>query len=103
MMMGPASHPDPVPARGAGRPGDARGRRRTRLHLNTGLGRALRDLARRWLGRVSPGNVNAVRLAVVEVPYAAVRFRLSEDAPIPASVSRLVGRAATAIISEGRK
>ena len=72
-------------------------------HLNTGLGRALRDLARRWLGRASPGNVDAVRLAVVEVPYAAVRFRLSQDAPIPAGVSRLVGTAATAIIAEARK
>lgn len=68
--------------------------------LNTRLGQALRDLARRWLGRASPGNVDAVRLAVVEVPYAAVRFRLARDEPIPAHLSRLVGRAAAAIISE---
>ena len=70
--------------------------------LNTRLGRALRDLARRWLGKASPGNVDTVRLAVVEVPYAAVRNRLARDEPIPAHVSRLVGRAAAAIVSEAK-
>ena len=71
--------------------------------LNTRVGRVLRDLARRWLGRASPGNVDAVRLAVVEVPYAAVRSRLARNEPIPAHVSRLVGRAAAAIVSETQK
>lgn len=71
--------------------------------LNTRVGRVLRDLARRWLGRASPANVDAVRLAVVEVPYAAVRSRLARNEPIPAHLSRLVGRAAAAIISETQK
>jgi AcrR family transcriptional regulator len=71
--------------------------------LNTRVGRMLRDLARRWFGKASPRNVDAVRLAVVEVPYAAVRSRLARNEPIPAHVSRLVGRAAAAIISETQK
>ena len=70
--------------------------------LNSGLGSMLRDLARRWLGRATPGNLDAVRLAVVELPYAAVRFRLARNEPIPAHVSRLVGHAAAAIISEAK-
>ena len=68
--------------------------------VNARLGRVLRDLARRWLGKASPGNVDTVRLAVVEMPYAAVRFRLARDEPIPAHLSRLVGRAAAAIVSK---
>ncbi len=62
----------------------------------------LRELARTWLGGDSAAQLDSVRLAVVELPYAAVRSRLARNEPLPDHLPPLVGRAAAALISEAR-
>lgn len=62
-----------------------------------------RVLCRRWLGRVSRRGKDAVRLAVMEIPYGAVRGRLSREERFPEDLTRLVAAAADAVIASAKE
>lgn len=62
-----------------------------------------RALCRRWFGRVSQRGKDAVRLAVMEIPYGAVRGRLSRSERFPEDLMRLVAAAADAVIASAKE
>ena len=64
---------------------------------------AVFDLAERWLGDRSQKSVETVRLAVVDLPYAAVRPALRRRRQVPEHLAGLVASAAENILEEARK
>lgn len=65
--------------------------------LNAPVGELARQLCRELYGRVSPAGVERVLLAVVGLPYTAVRGRLLQDRD-PSGLWPLVEQAARAIL-----
>lgn len=66
--------------------------------LNAPVGELARQLCRELYGRVSPSGVERVVLAVVGLPYTAVRGRLLQDRS-PSGLWPLVEQAARAILA----
>ncbi len=63
----------------------------------------LKVLCRRWFGRVSQRAQDAIRLAVIEIPYGAVRGRLGRGERFPEELARLVAAAADAVIASAKE
>lgn len=63
----------------------------------------LKQACRRWFGRVSQRAQDAVRLALIEIPYGAVRGRLGRDERFPEDLARLVAAAADAVIASAKE
>lgn len=66
--------------------------------LNRPIGRATVDLARRLYGRASRAAVERTLLAVLDIPYGAVRRHLIQGAELPAGLRDHVALAVTAIV-----
>ena len=60
---------------------------------------AVRSFTRRWYGKASRSNVEAVTFALLDIPYAATRRHLARGEAPPVSIEPLVERAARAVIS----
>ncbi|MYW01943.1 TetR/AcrR family transcriptional regulator [Streptomyces sp. SID3343] len=68
--------------------------------LNDAAGAALRDYARARYGRAGTAQVERVTLALVDIPYAAVRRHLAAGRPHPASTERHTLAAARAVLAD---
>ncbi|MEZ4373931.1 MAG: TetR/AcrR family transcriptional regulator [Polyangiaceae bacterium] len=71
--------------------------------LQTEIYEWMRLLCRRWFGRVSQRAEDAVRLALLEIPYGAVRGRLGRSERFPEDLARLVAAAADAVIASAKE
>ncbi|HSS09279.1 MAG TPA: TetR/AcrR family transcriptional regulator [Acidimicrobiales bacterium] len=61
--------------------------------LNQGLEQAVRDFTKRRFGRVTPGRLQRVAFALIDVPYGGSRRYLLAGRPPPLSLDDLVLRA----------
>ncbi len=71
--------------------------------LQADLLKALQQLSKRWLNAAGPAELEAVSLAIADIPYGAVRRRLARREPIPPSISIMVAAAAEAVIAKAQE
>ncbi len=82
-----------------GWPDDMQGRAR---ELAGELEAGLRGFTQRRFGRVTEADLNRVVLALIDVPYAAVRRRLQSGLDVPADLDGLIEEAYTALMGRGK-
>jgi AcrR family transcriptional regulator len=68
--------------------------------LNRPIGRAAASLARRLYGKTSQAAVERTLLAVLDIPYGAVRRHLIQGAKLPAGLRDDVARAVAAVVDQ---
>jgi AcrR family transcriptional regulator len=79
---------------------DARSRRLIRVldELNSPLGQAVMTLARRLFGRATPAAVEQTTLAVIDLPFGAIRRHLVAGAEPPAALREQLAAAVRAVL-----
>ena len=68
--------------------------------LNKPIERAVTTLARRLYGRATRPAIQRTLLAVLDLPYGAVRRYLTAGEAVPAGLRKQVGRAVSAVLHE---